>query len=364
VPAAGATGNAVGLGRWWGILVARMDPAVLAHSLVAAHAQRVRELAHLYGVLERAVAAGDADGAAARGAHRAVSARIVEWQRADLEAERRDVVALAAAEREALLLAVSRAIAHGRRHAEGLPPAAPEHAVVRSLQQVEAAFPAALPRAALVRFRRSAARLERLEALRGPAFALGTEARVLLGALESGTGPIPPPDPELHPGDDFRSTFARGLDACAIREPGAAGAADLGLGVSPAVPALLGVTGEDLGELHERWLRTAAPSHPLARYPCVPRGRFCGATSPDDPVRGDLDWAGPVGWAAADEVTALARDLAALAGGQPSFAAELRAASDRVEAAARRGHAVLGLVEVLPPEAEGERQWLVDPHAG
>jgi hypothetical protein len=339
-----------------------VDPALLAHSLVAAHAERVRELARLFGALERAAAAGGADSAAARDAHRAVSARIVEWYRADLEAERRDVVTLAAAEREAMLLGVSRAVPHARRHAEGLPPAAPEHEVVRSLEQAQAAFSAALSRAAVVRFGRSAERLERFEALGAPAFALGNEARVLLGALESGTAPIPPPsDPALDPGDDFEATFAWGLDACVVCEPGAAGGADLGLGTAPAVAALLGVMGADLGELHERWLQSAAPSHPFARYPLVPRGRFCGAAaSPASAVRGDLDSAGPVGWAAADDVAVLARDLAAAAGAEPAFAAELRAAADRVESAARRGLAVIGLVEYLPPEADGERQWLVD----
>jgi hypothetical protein len=340
-----------------------VDPALLAHSLVAAHAERVRELARLHGLLEHAVAAGGADGAAARGAHRASSERIAEWQRADLEAEGRDVVTLAVAEREAMLLGVSRALAHARRHAEGLPPAAPEHAVVRALEQILAASPAALPRAALVRFRRSAARLDRLEALRGPAFVLGNEARVLLGALESGTAPLPPSDPAFDPGDDFRATFAWGLDACVIGEPGAVGGADLGLGASPAVPALLGVVGEDLGALHERWLRSAAPSHPFARHPYVPRGRFCSAASPGNPVRGDLDSTGPIGWAAADDVAALARELAAVAGAQPAFATELRAAAERIETAAARGHAVIGLVEYLPPEAEGERKWLVDPLA-
>ena len=46
------------------------DPATVAHSLVAAHAERVPELARLYGLLERAVAASGADSDAARAAHR------------------------------------------------------------------------------------------------------------------------------------------------------------------------------------------------------------------------------------------------------------------------------------------------------
>jgi hypothetical protein len=335
-----------------------MDPAIIAHTLVAAHETRVRELTRLYGLLERAVAAGGADGAAARGAHRALAARIVDWHGADWEAERRDVVALTASEREEMARSVGRAIPHGERWAAEMPSAAREHAVVRSLRQLQNDFPAALPRATLVRFRSSAARLERLEALRGPVFVLGNEARVLLRAIEHGIEPIPPPDPDIEPGGDFGATFAWGLDACVMCEAGASGGADLGLGASPAVAALLGVAGEDLDELNARWVETADPSHPFARPPYVPRGRFC-AVSATSPVRADLEGAGPIGWAAGDDVAALARELAAAARDQPAFAAELQAAATRVEAVARRGHAVIGLIEYLSPEAEGSRHWLV-----
>ena len=144
-----------------------------------------------------------------------------------------------------------------------------------------------------------------------------------------------------------------------IREPGASGGVDLGLGVSPMVAALLGVAGEDLDELNARWVQSAPPSHPFAHYPFVPRGRFCSVTA-TGLVRGDLESTGPIGWAAADDVAAVARDLAALADEQQAFGVELRAASLRVELAARRGHAVIGLIEYSSPEAEGQRSWFVD----
>jgi hypothetical protein len=337
-----------------------MDPASVAHTLVAAHADRVPELARLYGLLERAVAAAGADGDPARDARRTLGARIVAWTGADWEAERRDIVTLAAAEREGMVRSLERAIPHAERWAADMPPAAREHAIVRSLRQLQTELPAALPRATLVRFRRSAARLERFEALHGPAFALGNEARLLLRALEHGIEPIPPPDPDFDPGDDLRATFAWALDACLICETGASRGVDLGLGTSPAVGALLGVAGEDLHALNERWVQSADPSHPFARYPYVPRGRFC-TVSAGGPVRADLEEAGPIGWAAAgDDAAVLARDLAAVAGEQPAFAAELRAASARVQSAAARGHAVIGLIEYLSPEADGRRHWLVE----
>ena len=272
-----------------------MDPATLAHTLVAADADRVQQLARLYGLLEAAVAAGGVDGDAARTAHRGLSARIVEWHGIDMEAERRDVVALAAWQREELLRDIDHAISAAERVLDDLPPKAAEHDIVRPLRQTRSALPTALPRAALVRFRRSAARLDRLEGLHGPAIIIANEAGLMLRALESGTTPIPPPDLDFDPGDNPRATFARGLGACVIHEPGASGGVDLGVGVSPMVAALLGAAGEDLDALNERWVQSAAPSHPFARYPFVPRGRFCSVT-PAGPVRGDLEAAGPIGW--------------------------------------------------------------------
>lgn len=81
------------------------------------------------------------------------------------------------------------------------------------------------------------------------------------------------------------------------------------------------------------------------------------------PVRGDLDSTGPIGWAVGDDVTTLARDLAGAAASQASWAAELGAASWRVQAAAHAGHAVIGFIEYLPPRAEGLRKWLTEPDA-
>lgn len=318
-----------------------MPAAVIAHALVAAHAERARELARLYDQLERAVVVAGPDGAAARDAHREVSARITDWNGIDMEAERRDVVTIEAAERDEMLRVVRRAIGHVESYLADLAPSAPQHEVVASLRRIQTAFPTSLPRADLVRFRRSATRFETLEKLRVPAIIVGNEAGLMLGALERGATPIPSPDPDFDPGSDFGDTLLWGLHACLICEPGASGGVDLGLGTSPAVAALLGATGQD-------------------RYPFVPRGRFC-AVDATGPVRGELESSGPIGWAAGADVLALARDLDGLAAEQPALAGELRAAAERVVAAARRGHAVIGLIESLPPEAEGHRTSLVDP---
>jgi hypothetical protein len=336
-----------------------MDRDIVAHTLVAAHASRVSHLASLYDALERAVRVSGVDSDAARHAYGHLSERIVEWEMADLEAERRDVVTLAADERAALEQDLARAIVFAEQHARGLPPTAREHTVVRSLRQIQAAFPKALPRAALVRFRRSAARLKRLEELKGPAFVLGSEAGVLLGALESATTPLVRPDVEFDAADGFQNIFAWGLERCTLREPGASGAVDLGLGTSPAVPALLGVFGQDPKQLYEEWNRTAAPSHPFTRFPYVPQGRFCTA-SPTRLVRADLDSTGPIAWCAGDDVAGIARELLAVAEKEAS-AAELVTVSNRVAAAARRGEALIGFIEYVPGEAEGERKWLIDP---
>lgn len=340
-----------------------MDPAIVAHTVVAAHAQRVAELTHLYELLERAAVATGPASDAARNQHRILCARLLEWEGADMDAERQDVISLAGDEREEMLRAIESAITDAERHAEGLPPTADEQGVLASLQRARAAFPAVLTRAAVAELRRSAARRRRIASLNGPAFLLGNEAAVLSGVLEYASTPIAPAEIQFDPEDGFRGTFACGLRACVLREPGAVGSVDLGLGTSPAVAVLLGVAaGEDLDALYQRWTRSADPAHPFARYPYVPSSRFCGVSSAS-PVRGDLDSTGPIGWVAADGVVAMARDFAAVARAHTNFATEVQAVSNRVESTGRRGCAIIGFIEYLSPEREGERRWLVEPRA-
>jgi len=258
-----------------------------------------------------------------------------------------------------MLRDVDRAIAHAERYGDETASTEDERAALEELRHFRRQFPTSLPRAALVRFRRSAARGKRLEALGGPAFTLRTEAGVLLGALASATAPIAPGDVQFDPENGFRGTFGYGLEACALRTPGAAGSVDLGLGASAAVAALLAVTDEDLEGIYERWRDDEDGSHLFAPYPFVPRGRFRG-TNPTELVSSYLSSTGPIGWAGGDDVATVARALRAVAVEQPDFAAALRACAEKVEAAARQGHAVIGLIEYVPPENEGWRKWLVD----
>jgi hypothetical protein len=50
----------------------------------------------------------------------------------------------------------------------------------------------------------------------------------------------------------FRFTLLRGLEAALVREPGAVGGKDLGLGTSPSVVEILGVAGQDPQAVHAR----------------------------------------------------------------------------------------------------------------
>jgi hypothetical protein len=334
-----------------------LSGAIVAHTLVAAHADRVQALARLWDSLERAVANGGVQVDVTRDAHQHLCAQVDSWMVADLEAERRDMVALAEDERARMRRDTARAIAHAEVEARGLLPTAREHGIVHALQQIHDSFPVALPRATLVRFRRSAARLARIEALDGPAFLLGGEAGVMLGAFELATVPLAPADFAFNPSDGFHGRLIWGLRACVVREPGATGGVDLGLGASTAVAELLGIGGEDLDELYNDWLETAEVSHPFARYPFVARGRLC-RVSPTRLVRADLESTGPVGWADDDDVARLGDALLAIGEERGAIARELGAASRRVHAAAERGHAVIGLIEYLPREAEGQRNWL------
>jgi len=59
-------------------------------------------------------------------------------------------------------------------------------------------------------------------------------------------------------------------------------------------------------------------------------------------------------------VAALARDLDTAADADSVFAPELQAVSHRLEAVWLRGDGVIGLIEYLPPEADGEASWFAD----
>ena len=190
---------------------------------------------------------------------------------ANLLAERADLVTLAPEEREALEQGIATALRYAKQEAESLDPTAEEHEVIRSLEGLCAAFPEVLPRAAVVRLHRSVARLGRLESLQAPEFTLAKEASIMHGAMEPATGPIEEPGPELDDDYEINSTFFEGLDQCVILEAGADGARDLGLGYSAALPRVLGVDGMDLYDVDDAWRETAAPDHPWARYPIVPR---------------------------------------------------------------------------------------------
>jgi len=333
-----------------------MCAAFVAHGLAAAHADRVRELAHLWALLEQAVAARGADGDAARDAHHVLSARAREWAIADEEAERRDVVTLAAADQDEMLREIDHAIPHAEVAARELPPTHDVHDVIRGLRRMRTALLNALPRAALVRFRRSAARLRRLVALGAPSVIIANEPDILLRALERALAPIDPRRIPFHSDDGFADTLFSAVHLCVVCEPGASDGVNLGLATSPAVATLLDVAEDDHADLNQQWVDRAAPSHPFARYPLVPRGRFC-RVSPERLVRADFEETGPMGWAAGDDVAALARDLLALAGDRPAFAPELRTVSHRLETVSRSGHAVIGLIEYLSPEADGEMRW-------
>jgi hypothetical protein len=205
--------------------------------------------------------------------------------------------------------------------------------------------------------------LKRLVDLDAPAIIIANEPRLMLQSIQRAIEPIDPPQIPFSPARGFQNTLIRAVDACFVFESGASQPANLGLGASRAVGALLGVSGESYNALYEGWLELAAPSHPFARYPFVPSGWFC-SVDPERFVRPDFEATGPIGWAAGDDVVALARDLGTFAGDDSVFTPQLRALSRRLEAVSLRGQAVIGLIEYLSPEADGEMDFFADPTTG
>jgi hypothetical protein len=228
----------------------------------------------------------------------------------------------------------------------------------QALEQASVGLPTRLPRAVLAKLRRGLARFVRLENLGAAKIFLRNEARLVLDVLDwqRDLGSIAPA--RFDPDEGFESTFAWALDTCIIREPTRMGARDMGLGEDVLRVCDLVTDVNSLGIVHEHWLETLDPEHPWARYPFVPRQRF-GCGHRDCLVRHYFESTGPVGWAIGEDLRLMAHSLRELSSREEALTWQLRGMADRLEAADRDGNAVLGWLEYLSPEAEGDRLWLV-----
>ena len=218
-------------------------------------------------------------------------------------------------------------------------------------------LPPALPRAVLVRLHRSLERAARLEALQGPWIILRGEAELAVEILDwQGTGAVASPASGGEGG--FAATFGWALYACLIRQPGAVGGVDLGLGDVPRSARTLAADPRAIEALDARWRETPERTHPWARHPLVPERAFA------LPRRGrlvpcDEEGTGPFGWVAGDAMVGFAQCIRELAEPDAALAARLAAVAAHVDDVHQRGHAVLAWLQPMPPEAEGRRIGLV-----
>ncbi|UJR81567.1 hypothetical protein [Sandaracinus amylolyticus] len=329
------------------------EPAILAHTLVAADPERVRAFVTGYGAMARAVARGGTEAAASGEAQSSLWRLLSTWSVQDHARQVADRVEVAG---------------DGWRVIErGLRDALEQLDYVDDLERedVERTLRGALggvgmiPRATQHALEESVERLARMRELGGPAIFLGNEAVLLARKLEGWRSPPPPWDETPDWSRGCAGLLRVGLEACLRDGPSGRDVVELGLGVSD-VAELLGV---DVGQLdaasREDALETLVPA--LGAAPLVPRGRVHALGPTFLAVRDHGEGIGPIGWAAGDDLGALVTEYNALAREHRRRYGPLERVAGALSEARRCGDAVVGCIEVLPPESEGHRNWLVAP---
>jgi hypothetical protein len=287
--------------------------------MVRAHGVRTREFASLFGALDEAVLAAGATSERARAAHAALTEVVCAWIAADIRAEQDDLVSIAGEQHAELQRAIERLKAYAG-------------------DQASFHVPPAIPRGVLAKLGRCLARFTSLQELRAPEILLHNEAGLIRDVLDwqhdlESIAPV-----RFDPDKGFEATFAWALDACISREPTKSGARDIGLG-------------EDALQLRD-------PEHPWARYPFLPKRTFA-CTRRVCAMLNHFEDTGPIGWAAGEDLRDIVDRLRELSSGERA-PSQLGALADRLEDADRDGHAVIGWLQYLTPEAEGRRLWLVE----
>jgi hypothetical protein len=332
----------------------------LVHSMVLAHASRTREFAELFGSLDETVHAVGPESERARVAHQVLTEAVCRWVAADIRAEHEDLVSITPEERAQLQRDLGGMVPYAGEYAPDDAEEGSARHARQVLEQASLGLATTLPRAVLAKLRRCLARFTRLEDLGAARMILHNEARLVVDVLDwqrqlTSIAPL-----RFDADNGFESTLFWSLDACVIRAPTKTGARDIGLGEEVVQVRDLGVDVNSLGVLHERWLETLSPDHPWARYPFVPRKKFA-CSRRDCLVRHCFESTGPVGWAAGEDLRLIADSLRELSNREKGLPSRLRALADLLEAADRDGHAVIGWLEYLSPEAEGNRLGLVAP---
>jgi hypothetical protein len=344
------------------LLPMSVDAPLLAHSLVAAHSDRVSAFAARYAEMARRVSATGPDSPESSNAQLEIMRMISVWNRLDREAELDDMVELVGDVRVTTQRGLQRALHYTDLLDDD------ERDQVEPILRSSLEVLAPMPRAFIRILQRCIARLHRLEELQAPTILLANEGRLISRALSNWKTP-----PPLWEGPvDWTNGCTRllwfGTKAMTIAEPSGRRGADLGLGRTRAVDELLGLA----DDVYDRLLDPmhAGPDGPplesveprTGAYPLVPVRRFHDLGPAFLEVRDHDEMVGPIGWADGDELVRLAEGYVDLARRHPSHERSLARVATNLRTAHDAQHAVLGCLELLTYESDGARRWLVDQY--
>ena len=219
-----------------------------------------------------------------------------------------------------------------------------------------------LPRVRHVQLQRCLQRFQRVLQLRGPGFVLFREAEFIATQLE---GWKQAPERVAHTwceGSSF--LLLDGLLGCMLRDERGIRGAHLGLPLSPRIHDLLPMEQGGWQQVLEHSLSQSLETHcaAVAAFPFVPRGRFHTRGPLFSLVPDHGEGTGPIGWALGEELSELKTAYEALARKHPEQAAQLREIANQIERVQERGEAVLGCLELMTYEGDGQRNWLVHPN--
>lgn len=325
----------------------------LAHTLVAADPARLEALAARYGAMTDSHVESGPSSLAAEAAWRALLALLDGWRADDHAASLRDMVELSSAD-EARVVAAARSLLDAVKWLE------PEEQaeIVPILERARSGV-GRLPRIWARLAVRSSARAGRLLRVDAPAFTLGTEARILSRALDGWQAP-PPLSGDTVEWHRAGSLLYDGLMLSLTTDDNDEHP-DVGLGVSPAVLPIVGVRQWALERLEQySFADGSCPSleaqlSAVAEPTLVPPGRFHSHGPGVLAVRDHFEGTGPIGWATGPQLDRFVEQFVGLRSLRPRWAAELRAAKARLQAVAAAGQGVVGLLELLDAESEGQR---------
>ncbi len=326
----------------------------LAHSLVAARADRVRDFVQAYSQLAVTVAARPIKAAARVAAARRLLLLLSTWDQDDHRAELTDMVELIGDDLERVRAGFRNALEY-LDLVDDTDRINVEAALRGALEKVEP-----IPRVWARRLNRCIRRLQRLRELDGPAIILRNE--VVLIARQLTDWRIPPAAYEESPlwlDGGCEGLLRLGTEACLLRDESGSKGVDLGLGCSHVAGDLLALRRADLDRLVDA--STTGPDGPalenvvqaVAAFPFVPSGRMHELGPSFVAVRNHGEGIGPIGWAAGEDVRIVA-DAYAEQGSK-----ELARVGENVRRLYRDGAAVLGCLELMSPESDGHRNWLV-----